>query len=381
MVSVSIILRYKINIMRITYTTLILLLALIVSAPKLHSQIMYPKQETANQLKDRTLIVELGEPDEKKLKKLGKKEKKDPGITQRYLDRIENYNTTIKESFTDNWTFHGSDKIEFRTKSEVDEIVKSKNKSYAIATFGWREESRTEQLRKKLVKYDVNCLAVYFAENAKKRDRLEVDVVKPNSDGTKWLIYHGEYVAKVSFPFGRLSSKENALMVKQLSYHLSQALKPERPEMKLVGTMEYGLFKEKAMSLKEKTLLIDRNVLEEGVTRETIAKEYPYKFEIVDSEEVYDKIFNSEGYAFMYGFWSDNQKKFGLFILDASNGETLIEIGTGQIQVGIENKIPLQVSGVGVNVSMNFWVVNRNSIRDAHFGAINHYIEKYSNEE
>ena len=234
------------------------------------------------------------------------------------------------------------------------EIVKAKDDRYAIASYGWRREMRTESLRKKLIRYDVYCLAIYFAENAKSLDWADVDNAQVRSDGEKWTIFHGGYIIKVSFPYETLSEKENILMAKQLQYHLHQSLKPERPEYKMIGASEFGLFKEKAVSLKTKTLLINEAALREGVTAETIANFYPYPFKITTLDEINSTVLEKDGYAFLQRMWTDNQKRFGVLVLDALTGETLIEIATG---------------------------MDITSLKDEHFEAINTYIDKYDAKE
>lgn len=79
-------------------------------------------------LKTRNLIVELLEPDEKVVKKISKP--KYANDLKLYNEMISNYNSEIQLYAKKYWNLNTS--IEFKTKTEVEELKNQKNKSYAI---------------------------------------------------------------------------------------------------------------------------------------------------------------------------------------------------------------------------------------------------------
>ena len=79
-------------------------------------------------LKTRNLIVELLEPDAKIVKKLSKP--KYATDLKLYNEMISNYNSEIQLYAKNYWNLNTN--IEFKTKSEVEELKNQKNKSFAI---------------------------------------------------------------------------------------------------------------------------------------------------------------------------------------------------------------------------------------------------------
>ena len=95
---------------------------------------IYMKVLDLEKMKSRKLLVELIEPDEKKLEKLEKKKNKDPERYEQYIAKIKDYNQYIQSAIMKYW--HLNQDFEFVKTSQIDDILnqsgQKKNKDYAL---------------------------------------------------------------------------------------------------------------------------------------------------------------------------------------------------------------------------------------------------------
>src|SRR4051812_31143857 len=106
----------------------ITLLGLLLLATRItHAQVGSSDKEDVGEIKKRTLLIATEEPSAKLSEKLKGDE------LASYEKDIKDYNAYIKETVGNFWKFN--DKIEYKTRAEIDKLTKSKSKQYAYIEY------------------------------------------------------------------------------------------------------------------------------------------------------------------------------------------------------------------------------------------------------
>jgi hypothetical protein len=235
----------------------------------------YADPDELKQLKTRPLLVEVLEEDEDVLKKLDKPKKADELAD--YKKFIVDFNKDFKIYAEKYWAF--TDKIEFKTTSEIEALQKAKNKSYAVL--------RLVQLNDKGYwgfKTTQNVPAIAFT-------RIESNIIKTDS--------------KIYLPSRNLNN-ENTLSESDYKYALTilQAnVDWIIANNKVLNFDKYAekMAKENVSKLKGKTLLVEDNMLAKGRTKEAAIKNYGGDLKFVSESELNDALVNkSKNTAVLY---------------------------------------------------------------------------------
>ena len=227
------------------------------------------KKEDVDAVKSRTLIVVVEEPNSNLLKNLNADDQ------QVYKQDIENYNNSMKVLVPKYWKWNV--KIEFKTRTEVTALVKSKSKLYAYIEhnkFLVNYANKTAfGITQKIKTGDVPLVGADYAETA-----LVVRLTDQNPLGNP---VYGIYIP-AAFPTDA-----------QLVYGLKQLqLQFKYKSQGLKDVAILGLFKDNAKLLAQKILLIDNLTIE--FNDSDIKKIYPYPYKIVSRAVIEKAILDND---------------------------------------------------------------------------------------
>ncbi|ESU24652.1 hypothetical protein FEDK69T_05750 [Flavobacterium enshiense DK69] len=216
--------------------------------------------EDFQDLKKRTLIVEVLEEDPKVLKKLDKPKKAEE--LKEYQSFIKEFNEDFRIYAPKYWTLNSN--IEYKTTTEIDALQKSKNKSYAVLRFILLNDNGTHGLKTNL---NVPALAYTRIEN----NRRSAD-------------------SKIYLPY-RALSKGKSLLEADYKYALETLQANINWIIKNDKTLHFDKYAEKmaeenCSKLKGKTILVPDYVLKDGRSKEQAIKNYGGDLKFVSDEEI-----------------------------------------------------------------------------------------------
>ena len=251
-----------------------LLPILILSLPSLiYAQFGYGKYKDLEELKDRVLVVELKEAEEKDLEFIEKIYKKKPDLikekTKEYKASIEAFNNMIKPLIDSLW--HFNKKIVYKKASEVERLKKKKGKSnYAFFRYFFQIErdNVSKSSNRKII--FINSLEVGLIENKRGIALLNL----PSS----------KKITKAELTFG----------IEQLQQYFNWRIDNEVTFRK--QNQYFKALESEAEILKEKILLFDEKNISDGFK---IEEYYPYSYEITSKEKI-DKVILERNPKYVY---------------------------------------------------------------------------------
>jgi hypothetical protein len=228
----------------------------------------YADPQELKELKMRPLVVEVLEEDANVLKKLSKSKKAEK-LTD-YKKFVTDFNADFKAYVQKYWMF--TDKIEFKSSTEIKKLKKEKNKSYAIL--------RLVQLNDKGywgAKTYKTVPAIAFT-------RIENSISKTDS--------------KIYLPSRHLNN-DKSLSEADYKYALSILQANVNwiiGNNKVLNFDKYAekMAKENVSKLKEKTLLVEDNMLLKGRSKDLAIKNYGGDLKFVSESEVNDAVVNKK---------------------------------------------------------------------------------------
>ncbi len=237
------------------------------------------KMEDLKKIQSRTLLVVLEEPEKKLLDKLNPEEQAN------YQKDIADYNVNIKSAIAHCWKF--TEQVEYRNRSEVIMLIKSKDKKSAyLESSKYKENFATPAtfratFNRKDIKDKPN-LAMPMGDIYKVS---ELDIRLCDDNPLSPPVY-GQFMLNV-FP----NKADLVYALKQIQIYFGYRLKD----------MSYGAVLKEAnkngAKLPSLTLLIDEQDTE--LKNDEIKKVYPYPFELVKKEKIDEAILNADSkYAF-----------------------------------------------------------------------------------
>lgn len=284
------------------------------------AQFYYPIQQDAIDFKKRQLLVQLVEEDQKVIKSLKSKYGRNSDeLTKRlevYSQLVQKQNENLKNAISKYWKLNKA--IEYKTKAELDELFKDVKslRQYAYLSVGWK----TEFHFKGNMAYPVEVFALvgYVAEAA--------DKILPELKRTPTQKI--DYIFKVAFPTDHLESSDYIFAVQQFNYHIGNAT-AEGQTLERYRTLTFipPINKAGYELIKKKTLLLPFTVSPEEKREEIkIAYEYPYE---LAEDKMFEETIGQQfaKYVYVTMVWSDRQNNFAYFIVNASEGIILAELG------------------------------------------------------
>jgi hypothetical protein len=241
----------------------LLLLTSLVSKAQINVT-FYGEPDELKELKTRPLLVEILEENEDVLEKLSKPKKAEE--LKDYKKFIVDFNADFKVYAQKYWTF--TDKMEFKTATEIKDLQKAKNKSYAVL--------RLIQLNDKGywgVRTNQNVPALAFT-------RIESSVAKADS--------------KIYLPSRNLNNDKS---LSEADYKYALSILQANVDWiiannKVLNFDKYAekMAKENVSKLKGKTLLVEDNMLMKGRSKEQAIKNYGGDLKFVSENELSDAL-------------------------------------------------------------------------------------------
>jgi hypothetical protein len=296
--------------------TLFVLLLILTTCKHSFAQWGYGKPEDIAAIKSRTLIVVLEVPDQQIIDKLIKKNKSE--YIDNYRKAVDDYNDYMKDAIDKFWTF--SEKIEYKTDAQVEGLIKSKSKDYTVlrCVTTWSDFYRiTAQagLYWSYTKQTNNMLA----ENDfgwRNSSILEISLIEKED---KYYPIYFEGLQDI-FPV----ESDIVYALRNLQWYLIQR------ENKASGGEMKDMIKANTPQLKNKILIVRKDIVDTDLTIETIKSVYPYQFEIDDSATFEQHIINADGgYAVLEviptynGSVSVPRVDYIYYVMDTKNGNCL----------------------------------------------------------
>lgn len=250
------------------------LLTSVVSKAQINNN-FYGDPDELKQLKTRSLIVEVLEEDPDILKKLSKPKKAEE--LEDYKKFIVDFNRDFKVYAQKYWIY--TDKIEFKTATEIEALQKAKNKSYAVLRLVQLNDNGYWGL-----KTNQSVPAIAFT-------RIESNIVKTDS--------------KIYLPSRHLNNDKS---LSESDYKYALLLLQANVDWiiannKVLNFDKYAekMAKENVSKLKGKTLLVEDNMLAKGRTKEAAIKNYGGDLKFVPESELNDALVNkSKNCAVLY---------------------------------------------------------------------------------
>lgn len=279
------------------------LLITLCSSTLVHAQFEFPNQKEAIEFKKRPLIVELQEEDPATLKKYAKK----PESLQDYKDGIVAHNALIRSMVNpQNWLLN--EKIEFKTTSQIQALIKSGDESYSLLHTGFHLKSQRTNANL-ITYYNVYTYAAFLMEDA---GSISKETLKSE-------------VFSVSLRNNYLSQTDLKILFKIFNNYIEMAVK---------GGSKSDLYNIDANleAIQHEVLLIDRKSIVD--TESEIKAEYPYPFKIVDRVEI-DKAINDDDstYFFPMLIWSDAHRYYLFITVNAGTGLLQSKMGVGGVHL------------------------------------------------
>ena len=298
----------------------IILLALLFSAVITHAQMSSIPLKYYAEFKKRTLIVVVEEP---RADLLGKLDAEQQAV---YKQEIEEYNTLTKWAM--DTYYKTSNPVEYKTRTEVEPIIKNKDKAYAIlenVKFSEFYESKMgfEQVQKnRFIKEQNHLNGALFVKSLISR----IDI--------RFAENHESYIPELGeyFPNPFPTKAETAYVFKQIAATLDL-----REKGIDYNKEEKHIKSEK--KLKSLTLLISENDMDSKEDREKFLKAYPNPVEIVSKEKFEEAILNNDArYAAVFTVPTINtdteDMQFYFFVYDCGSGLTLTK-SVPQEKIGV----------------------------------------------
>lgn len=240
----------------------LLLITTLVTKAQINPKNYGEKQDFEN-LKTRTLIVEILEEDPKTLKKLSSPKKAEE--LKNYVDFIKEFNNNFKTYVQKYWRLNS--KLEYKTTTEVDALNKQKNTTYAVIRFVSLNDIDSYGLKSGL-----SVPAISYS-------RIESDRRKPD--------------AKNYLPYRYFSNDDKSLNEGDYKYVLETLQANINWIVKNDKTISFDKYSEKMAiencpKLKGKTLLIEDNMMMKGRSTDEAKKNYGGDLKFVSETEIND---------------------------------------------------------------------------------------------
>lgn len=271
----------------------LLILPLLLAFTAANAQWGSAKQQDCQAIKNRTLIVVVEETNANLVKKL------DPDEKDFYNKEVDEYNAMMKQLMPKYWKYN--DKVIFKTRSEVEQLVKSKSKDYAYMEDNkFTSNYANHAALKATMKIQEGKTPLFGSDYSETAICIRLTDDNPNGNPV-----YGIYLPS-AFP----TSGQMVYGLKQLELYL-QYKNDGKKELEI-----NKLYKENAKNLASKTLLIDKD--ETSLTDAEIKKYYPFPYQLVDKAKIDSAFLNEES----------NYVTF-VFIPRAGNKMTTMVVTTG----------------------------------------------------
>jgi hypothetical protein len=264
------------------------------------AQMGYGKPEDIEQVKKRKLIVVLEEPNEDVMKKLTKKHKTDQ--IKEYQTALDAYNTEMKEVIEKFWNF-SANAIEYKSAKDVEKIKKSNEYAIIYCSSGSNGVGSKHEALEWWPKGDkvegdaVTLMAVCLPE----KNKPIYYIGMPDAFPTKADLVYG--ITAIEFYFNYRESHQK------------------------ISKNEYEEMVEQYQPrLKNRTLLLRQDELDEKLTPEEIKTAYPFAYKTVTTDEMDQYVVNADSnyaYAVIAPSFAGSRVIYIQYVYDCKDGTML----------------------------------------------------------
>jgi len=265
--------------------TAILLFGLLFLASNANAQFNYPSKSKVSSIKGKILAVSFVLEDRNLVDRL----RATPDKLAQYRNAVNYQDTLLKRAVQKVWKFGKG--VEYMSWTDANKLITDGNSKYAILSIGIAERKAHDWLY--VEAYDSNMYHKSIRDISKDNGYAVLSINLPGNNKKPELVY--DCAINVAYPAqGDITA---ALSLIQNEFMLIM----KKPEFKF-DDFESEVKENKKM-LKDKTLMIDQNQLEKGVTETEISKYYPYTFKVADFDTINDvKTSCDPGYAYILTF-------------------------------------------------------------------------------
>lgn len=292
-----------------------------------NAQFSLTSKSEAVKIKNSILLVVLEEEDPKTLQKLAKKSE---DKLNHYKQQIVGRNYALKNAVGNYWTF--SDNVEFKSKTEAGELMKSNKGKYVMIHFGKHLDYESVKTGRGYDGRPAGWNTTTMTYNmSTKYTALANEISTLEIKDSKSLI-------KVFLPNIYPSEADLIYGIQQLQYILRYLT--ASPENKMTNFMKH--IRSNTPQLKNLVLLVDKNEVENKLNVDAIKELYPYSFELVD-DEVIDKAVIEKNPKYAY-----------VQIVETPNGKgnvsshSIVGAEKGKIYCFIYPKVAIGIKGTSV---------------------------------
>lgn len=273
----------------------LLILPLLLAFTAANAQWGTAKQEDCQAVKQRTLIVIVEETNPNLVKKLDDKEK------DFYTKEVDDYNTMMKQLIPKYWKFNSN--VVFKTRTEVEQLVKSKSKDYAYIEDN-KFTSNYANHASLIATMDMKNGTTNFFGGGYSETAVCIRLTDNNPLGNP---VYGVYLP-TAFP----SNGQMVYGLKQLELHL-QYKNDGKKELEI-----NKLYKENAKNLANMTMLIDKD--ETDLSEAEIKKCYPFPYKLVDKTQIDQAFLNEDSKLVTFVFIPRDGNKINTMVVTTSDG-------------------------------------------------------------
>jgi hypothetical protein len=308
--------------MRNTKTVFLTMLLFAAGILKSNAQMGMGKIEEIESLQERQLIVLIEEPREKMLKRLTKKPKL--GTEADYKADLITYNANVK-AVVEKFYPYTKKEVLYKTYSEIEKLKKSKSDAYAVLCCLSSEPSSFSS--------GLNYADGLYWEKDIKLDfedrndlMFTMMVVNLIEDFEKTPVFQTPlfdvFPTQAALAFGMQTTKNY--------FEMRIRMKKEGSSKKDEKATIEKKIAENAPKLKDRTLLVRSEWLDEELTKANFKNHYPFKYKICDRETM-DKAIMSQDETYAYGVVlpyvvsgsRSNSVIYFQYIFDAKNSEMM----------------------------------------------------------
>lgn len=294
------------------------------------AQFLNADHKKAEELKHRPLIVALFDPAEE---------------AKTHCDSLHMvfYNEHIRKVFSDHWKL--SDSIIFMRSKRVASIIAAKSNDYVIFSAGPSVEG--QQSSSEVFWFPSFTFMLYLSEDGKRFDSKMVDralyssPLVPDIEMTGHLS-RGKYIFKLSLYEKYIAENDLIFVLTQFSNQISEALKAQKTRGGIYAKRLPDNIRDQ---LKTRTLLIPLGMDPEVESEQDISRYYNFPFRLTSHQEI-ERTINEEkaDYAYIHYLWSDHQRMFQAYVIDAETKEVLSVFKAGNIEIDLEKCLPAGTS-------------------------------------
>ena len=262
------------NVSKIKFFGFVFLMIIVMKSNAQINPKIYMDEKELPEMLHRKMIIALMDENPDEVKRLEKKEKKNPeGLTE-YRNEIKEFNDYLKAGVEKYWKLNSD--YEYKSMTEVNELMKDekKNKShkYMVLSLGYLSDTEMDFSTRS----SITIRVLIWTRAEEKQTKPDYKIYIPNSNVREKVMF-----TQTDISFGLIAMQNNIRYIQSKNKVLN------------FDDYVHDVAKQNCSRMTGKTILIDKALLEAKPLKEEEAKikdKYKGAFKIVDHDEI-DKAF------------------------------------------------------------------------------------------